>query len=274
MLTYSHLFLDKSRGLIVLKKTGLLPLVLFKLSEDWTVDMKFQQNEQIRQFLQQWYSWLEEKSSAEEDLLERSIDVFFSVLPQVQSDSSKFECILTTQVDAKCTVSLSAEHKCILGEMLEGLSNTEVFKAVGGRQQNYTKITGGSLSSQTKLCRKDASKICEKKAVITPQHFVSMLLLIWPYTHYEAGTNGSSLANLVKKQRKNMPIVLQNEMSHLHNQLQNVLGHVTYYKPDCKVEKCCKMDGCKSQTEPRCWIFFFRQNKTYLELIDSWEMWE
>ena len=151
-------------------------------------------------------------------------------------------CYWLVTSHTKCQASLSSEHKCALDEIIPDLVNSPVYEAVTKYLANFEdypdSLAKAGLALEETKC-KVRREGCKQKNQISAEHFLSTILLMWPYRRIEGvKTNADVLGLLVKKQLKTMSDTIQNEMAQLQNQLRVQLGY-TQYTTICGSSGCC-----------------------------------
>ena len=126
---------------------------------------------------------------------------------------------------------MSTEHTCAVRELLKSLEGHQLFYAA--EEQLNTQQSSSSVFSpsstyavcDTLHCGTRNCDTCGFRLDMKAKHFVTMILLAWPYT--KCGKNNSSaLGQSISRSMVNCHEILQNEVSQLHHQLGHVMGHV------------------------------------------------
>ena len=126
---------------------------------------------------------------------------------------------------------MSTEHTCAVQELLKSLEGHPLFYAA--EEQLNTHLSSSSVFSpssnnvvcDTSHCGSRNCDTCGFHLDIKAKHFVTILLLAWPYT--KCGKNNSSaLGQSLNRSMVNCHEILQNEVGQLRHQLRHVMGYM------------------------------------------------
>ena len=239
-----------------MKKSTVAPLLIFRISDNLNITLPTFSN--MSGFLTQWNQWLDaetENTDIDEKTVQvQAIEEFLSALAQLPDDHS----VLTTQIDVQCPDELTHEHLCASRNLMSSLEELKFFRLI---QQKLAKtenaaakraglaatspevLTPEGNGTQASLARKGLNATvsincerCESPMSLEPAHFVTMLLLAWPYKTANSKSNGQLLNNMVQRQVPQSSQVLNNEITQLQNQFSSVLGYMRCHSCQCKVE--------------------------------------
>ena len=194
-------------------------------------------------FLDQWKTWFQSTMPTELDdttILQHALGQFLESLGHLV-DTDHQDYLLTTQVDITCPEKLSTEHNCVVHEVIKDLENLSLFGVIRDTVSNIDATvlkSAGLAESKVRGCSRLGVKFqCSMDIEVKPEHFLTMLLLSWPYVKCERqSVYGHRVLRAVTSQVVNSSPVLQNEVAQLRQQLQLVLD----YSSSCTH---CKMTG-------------------------------
>ena len=178
-----------------------------------------------------------------DSVIKEAVQVLFSLLKSLPDGHT----LLTTQVDVKCPHSITPEHICAIRLLKAALETIPVYVSVGEvlRNSDFAKtdllkagmpnsILSAQVGSGKSIC-KVAQNACGAVLDLQPEHFVTMLLLAWPYQDEIKDSPGDLLAKVMAEQLKDSSAELNVEVEQLNKKLKSVLG----FHQKCSGCKCC-----------------------------------
>ena len=131
---------------------------------------------------------------------------------------------------------VSCSHVCAICQLLKDIESTNLYKTIennlnAGEFQNLSKIGIVALPPDLSCPSSD----CSLFSGVSSAHFLTVLLLSWPYTK-EVGTFGSIVAIYANSIIDSSTSLLRNEILNLKRQLATIFN----------VFSCC----CKSGNSP------------------------
>ncbi|KAK3096437.1 hypothetical protein FSP39_000108, partial [Pinctada imbricata] len=171
----------KPRGYMIMSRyEGSSMLTLFRISSSFSVTYPGAYTDDVSDFVTKWQSWLAEECSDDIDE-KRLIHTAVSRLLQFSTTITSCESVLTTQVDFQC---LSENHACECNGLLDALDSTDVFKEIKSKieEERNTSVLDriGHTAKELSISSAKRQKSCLVER-ISAAHFVSTLLLCWPY---------------------------------------------------------------------------------------------
>nr|AHC94359.1 phytochelatin synthase 1a [Lumbricus rubellus] len=250
-----------SRGYFLLSKSDIRPGLIFRLSHHLSPMYLQNNSSQISTFVQSWERQIMTRVDVDCSTSDRSgvvvrlaVSRLLSLLNEL--DSSTF--LLTAQADP----TFSSEHSPLYGrdvrKMLSSMESLPIFHAIqegvlsgkfpqaslekaGVPGQSSSSLAGFehtdvaySVSSANLPCLRINANVVES---VTAVHFLTMLILAWPYHHCGGERLCTELHRYtsVLLSRPDLEL-LKNEVARLRQQLTSILSY-------CK--SCCHEDGCK-----------------------------
>lgn len=203
------------RGYLLLSKSKSLPTVLFRLTSNLCVNGV--QSTKVVRFITAWKEWLATSPDSP-----NSNKVLDTAVNQLLKFLDLKETSLTMAfVDVVAFENISTEHKYAIEQILEALKNLPVYQVVRS-------CLPGKDRFEPETSSPGADEPCREKLSVKLKnwHYVTILLLMWPYENNE-GSFGSSLNRLMADQLKaSSSELLQNEVTLLRQQVASVLGYV------------------------------------------------
>lgn len=175
------------------------------------------QSTRVVRFITAWKEWLATSTSSP-----NSNKVLDIAVNQLLKFLDLKETTLTMAfVDVVAFENISAEHKYAIEQILEALKNLPVYQVV-------TSCLPGKDRFESETSGPEADEPFREKLSMNLKnwHYVTILLLMWPYEDNE-GSFASSLNRLMADQLKaSASELLQNEVTLLRQQVASVLGYV------------------------------------------------
>lgn len=227
----------KARGYTALSKIReQLPLLVFRVSSALAVTKEEQISKEVRSCIKKWNTWLSENKivngkDKELHYIVESIKEIIEML-SILPDECNF---LTTQVDITCD-GVSCEHICAVCHLLKDIECTELYKIAKNNMtkeifnQKVTKIGAMALLPENVCSKMDS---CMQLSDINPSHFLTMLLLSWPYDK-EHETYANALRHYTNNIIDNSTSLVKNEILNLRKQLATVFS----------LNSCCCKNSC------------------------------
>eukprot|EP00794_Sanderia_malayensis_P017793 gene17793-19570_t len=224
--------IDVSTGLprgymTVSRQRELLPLLIFRVSSALAATCE-NINEDMRSCMDQWNQWLLEPLDQKDILsneqekyriLGESVKQLLQLLHVLPENC----CMLTTQIDMTCE-GASCDHVCAICRLLHDIEATDLYKLIHNNANiSYFKADlakTGRLARWPKLPG-DNQADCSQFNELTSSHFLTVLLLAWPYCKQE-DTNGGSLELYTNHVLENSSDLVRNEMKNLRKQLATI----------------------------------------------------
>lgn len=175
------------------------------------------QSTNVVRFITDWKEWLVTSASSTNSnkILDTAVNQLVKFLNLKESNLSM------ALVEVVGFENISTEHKYAIKQILEALKNLPVYQVV------RSCIPGGDkLESETHVPVDDGPHPEKFSMNLKTWHYVTMLLLMWPYRDDE-GSFGRCLNQLMTDQLKaSASELLQNEVTILRQQVSSVLGFV------------------------------------------------
>lgn len=205
----------KARGYMSLMKSRKLPTIVFRLNASLCVTGL--PSPKLIKFAKDWRTELSTpaESHSSSQILKICINQLLGIL------NAKKTTIITS-VEVIQMSAISDVHKDAMQQVRKALENLPVSQAV----KKYLPVEAPVPDGAARDIGNDAS--VEAAALeLLDWHYVSMLLLIWPYDK-AADSYGGALAALVKDQlEKSKSELLQNEVRLIRQQMASVLDYAT-----------------------------------------------
>lgn len=253
-------FVGRPRGYFILQKSLHVPLVMFRLSECLSIPTSSETSDTIHAFIHHWMSWLISRYAGETEmeLISKAIAVFAEALQYLPSS----DAVLSTQIDS--LTEISKEHFAAIKILLASLEHLPLFKEVSqvvrelGLEQRALLEKVGSCQAQpvpdqfVNICFARSCSLIDDRLIensngrsassaavaatcgrcgrfcVKLEHFVSILLLSWPYCR-SVGTVGQAMLKLVRRQMNDSTSPsdeLTNETTQLRKQLTSISGYL------------------------------------------------
>jgi len=244
----------KSRGFITLRKSGLYPNLLFRLPEQWNVNID-NLHPNTKAFVSAWNAWLDTEATSPDvqasSMVHKAVQHLVTALSNMSTDGTHYT-VLTTQMNTYCKVGLSSEHVCALSQLLQTVQACSVYQNVCEALPDLPAAAqqAGSCKGENTCQAKSTS--CPKILIqVTAYHFLTVILLMWPYKRGGDAyvTHGALLHKITKKLLAQSTPILQNEICQLQHQLDSIFGNLGYTKM-CN-SSCCSAGKCgKNHNHP------------------------
>ncbi|KAK3098494.1 hypothetical protein FSP39_020060 [Pinctada imbricata] len=228
--------MGKPRGYMVISRyEGTSMLTLFRISSTFSITYPGAYTDDVSDFVTKWQSWLAEDSPDGLDD-KRLIYTAVSRLLQFSTTITSCESVLTTQVDLQC---LSENHACECYKLLDALELTDIFKEIQSKIEEERNVSIldriGMPAKELSLSSAKRQRCCLVER-ISPDHFVTTLLLCWPY-NVIPNVKESSIAY---KLDKRMAAVLNDHNKVLSNEIEVLRRQFTILLTKRKQSQCCK----------------------------------
>lgn len=220
------------RGYFVLGKNQHLPLLLFRFAT--SLSHHASELDTSAAFVNKWCKWLDSPSLDQSDA-SLSFDAIGNLL-QAFSELAADDYLLTTQLDINCPTDVSNEHGCAVSELILDIEHLALFtqvKSAIGETSAALVAKSGVVARENKVCSKRDPMPCILSASVNPAHFISMLILAWPYSKC-GPTKAHHVAQRVAIELSSSSVLLQNEVRQLRQQFELVLS----YKEKCLNCQC------------------------------------
>lgn len=163
---------------------------------------------------------------------------------------------------------MSDEHTCVVKTVIENLEENALFEIVNkyidsstnipsvkaAGTMTYSKTTETAETTPTLIpslgipvcssaSHKGECEQCSFQLDLQGAHFLTMILLAWPYTQCAVNKNNRKLCDLSLKQVINTGALLQNEVMLLRQQLKSLLGFMDKCGVNCPIASKCSSTG-------------------------------
>ena len=167
--------------------------------------------------------------------------------------------IITIKLDANCCAQISQYHRCAICDLLQALEELPLFQIIkefltSGKSYQWWDDMINIQRLNDKLCCSDPTQGFPK---IKLDHFVSIMLLSWPYPSKQPNhinvSRADYSAEYISQDMTSVEKVLENEVSLLKSQFSAVFSYYKSFKSaqfDLNETKCCQAShgsGCKKQ---------------------------
>ena len=171
--------------------------------------------------------------------------------------------IFIVKIDSDCCKDLSEGHRCAICDLICALDQLPLFqiinKSLVSGEHSIAQYWGGLsnikiVNEQLCCLAKDDDKTYPR---IKLEHFVTTLLLAWPYPSKQPKDHSMSHADFsveyVAQEMAGAADVLENEVNILKSQLSTIfLYHESYDTLEVtsnKAKGCCESSGCKKSKQ-------------------------
>lgn len=218
--------LGKPRGYMSLLKSRTLPTILFRLNSFLCVT-GFPSTRFIK-FANDWNSVL--STSVDSRVSSKVLEICINQLLKLLN-TEKMKMIITL-IDVIKMSSISDEHREAIQQTVVALEELPLFQMVKRCVPDEVTNDGESVEETEPAIR------------LQDCHYISMLLLIWPYNK-DKDKYGRTLEEMVKDQlEKSKSELLQNEVRLIRQQMISVLDYAVIYS-HCPCQE--KVNGLASQ---------------------------
>ncbi|XP_065669345.1 uncharacterized protein LOC100213020 isoform X3 [Hydra vulgaris] len=242
------------RGYIVLRKTEEMPLLLFRLSNIFRVTIATNSVSQssMAKFMRSWRTFLKNGSVKIADSLDVTIGQTLAGLNEALKELLEGDSVFNTQFNTHCIDTLPPDHISAVRKLLASLENTEIYQIIHSMvskfKKNFFQSRSNFISNQCTCIERvgkpfvneidtsthDGRKVLttktnpstlldNSKELVTDSHFITMLILCWPYSLNNTNDISTYLARHVEKVLLNGDDLLVNEVKQLRHQIQSLL---------------------------------------------------
>ena len=248
------------RGYIVLRKTEEMPLLLFRLSNIFRVTIATNSVSQssMAKFMRSWRAFLKNSSVNNFDSLDATMGRTLGALNEALKELLEGDSVFNTQFNTFCINMLPNDHISAVHKILASLEKTDIYQIVHSMVNNFKKSNfpqsrnnttsiqgccsciervGKSVAHKTDQCTQDEHRITgakeniqgsefenvNSKELVTDSHFITMLILCWPYSLDNTNDISTFLARHVEEVLLGCDDFLTNEVKQLRHQIQSLL---------------------------------------------------
>lgn len=260
--------LDKTtghpRGYIIMRKTQEMPLLLFRLSNTFRVTIATEKlsSSNMAKFLKSWKEFLKMTDCCGVcENLEDAVTYALKSLNESLAALFEEESVFTTQFNTCCIDVLPTEHVDGVEKLLKSIESLKIYEVVKNWFANF-KFNNQGVVKPKSMCRCSSrrSRIsrvgvsyskrpeyysenesnstdhsvessCRNKGenLVTQNHYVTMLLLSWPYPQHTQPGYVCCLYKYVEDSMKDCEEILDNEVRQLKQQINSLILMVKSY---------------------------------------------
>lgn len=234
-----------SRGYIILKKkqnSG--PLILFSISNNWSLSPHYSTPPEMLTFLKKWSSYLQEETAedSQERIVCQAVDKLLSLTMELKAEHKLLQ---TQKVDTRCPSEVTSQYQCIIHKLLQQLEQTELFSIIEEQMKHQeAKMVAEPTNPVSNKYLHCSQHICNIS--IDNKYILCMLLLSWPFCcvgrmtpqdEDQPSLIGKVLHDNFSQQLVSAKEPLMNEVIGLNRQLSVVLRMCQKQQEN---KSCCK----------------------------------